>query len=170
MRYWLKIQYPQLQDISRNPSDIWLEVGKEDAADCMGTGDLVLIYESKGGRSRADGKAYWPGRKGIVALVEVTDLNLKEGFGHETVEYIGRTNLPSEINTVSRRLVAYTRMIDSSGFCSNDDVCACFGYSRGFHFMGFGKSGLKEISKENFQFLMNHFQLDGSGEGIDSES
>ncbi len=153
MKYWMKVRWPKLRDVPSSDG-IRLQDGLGSAARDMRPGDLVFEYESKNGRKRVDGLEYCDGRRGIVALAEVTEINIEQSFETEAVEYenfrVGKT--------VGWNLVARLRVIDDSRYCPNEDVCDCFGYVRGFHFMGFGKGGLKQLSEEQFRYLRDHFR------------
>ena len=155
MTYWMKTRWPALRDRAHEPNDIWVDVGKEDAAKEMRPGDSVFIYEIKNGKPRKDGLKYRLGRMGIVALVEVDDVDLHEGFEQVRVDYV---YLKPHKNFISYKLIARTRPVDTSRFCCNEDLCDCFGYKRGFHFMGFGKNGLKKLAEKEVKCIQNHFR------------
>lgn len=153
MNYWLTTQWPPTQDSPREHGGVWLRNGKEDAGRNMRPGDLVFIYETKTGRPRKDGLAYWPGRQGIVVLAEVLDVNLEEGFARSYEVY-------SDDSELLWKMIAQTQTIDSSNFCRHDDVCDCLRYSRNYFFRGFGrsKSGLRELFEPEFRCLRDHFR------------
>jgi hypothetical protein len=153
MKYWLTTQWPPRLDSPRVHEGVWLQEGKEDAGRDLRSADLVFIYETKTGRRRQDGLGYWSGRQGIVALVRVVGVNLEKGFAQFHEVY-------SDGDELLWKMVARTRLIDSSHFCQHDDVCDCLGYSRNYFFRGFGrsKSGLKELSKPESACLRGRFR------------
>ncbi len=153
MKYWITTHWPPTKDTpARQQDGVWLQEGKEDAGKDLSPRDLVFIYETKTGRPRKDGLAYWPGRQGLVVLIEISDVNLKKAFYQSHEKY-------SDGGQLFWKLVARTRAIDSSHFCHHDDVCDCLGYSKDYYLRGFGKdkSGLKELSDTEFRCLRRHF-------------
>ena len=81
MRYWLTIHYPKVEDGSDHyPLRVWLQDGTEAAGAKLATGDLVLVYETKGGPARwvrsANGVMrkvpVKSGRQGIISIARAT--------------------------------------------------------------------------------------------------
>ena len=153
MKYWLTVHWPPTLDGARVQGGIWLQEGKEDVGRNLSRDDLVFIYETRTGRPREDKLGYWPGGQGIVALVEVVDVNLEQAFTLSHEAY-------SDGSELLWKMVARTRPIDVTHFCSHDDTCDCLEYSRNYFFRGFGrsKSGLRELTKSEFGCLRNHFR------------
>lgn len=153
MKYWLTIHWPPLRNSPPWQDGVWLAEGKEGAAKALSPGDLVFVYETLTGRPRRDRLRYRLGRQGLVALFEVMDVNLDPGFDQWREVYRDGTQLVW-------KLVGTTRTIDDSHYCPHQDACSCLGYSHKYSFQGFGKdkSGLKELSEQQFAGLRNLFQ------------
>jgi hypothetical protein len=151
MKYWMTTQWPPTEDSPHEHGGVWLAEGREDAGRDLKRGDLVFIYESKTGRPRRDGLGYHPGKQGIVALVEVaSDVNFA-GFVQSSEEY-------SDGSQLLWKMVVRTRTKDSSHFCPHDDVCDILGYSRNYYFRGWHRSGLGELSEEQYKQLRKCFE------------
>ena len=144
------IQWPLTTDDKIDKHrNVWIIEGSEEAAISMHPGDLLLIYETKWGKPRADGVDYHPGKRAVVATAEISDINTKEGLKRETENY-------SDGDQWVWKEIARTTNLDSSMICMHDDVCDCLGYSRKYNFRGFGKSGLKVITKKQYECILQH--------------
>jgi hypothetical protein len=153
MKFWLTTQWPPTKDLPSlgHREHIWLKAGQEHVGTNLKPGDLVFIYEYKTGKPRKDKMAYWTGRQRIATLAVILDVNLKEGFDKSHEEYSGGSQ------TVWK-LVARTRTINSLYSCPRSKVCDCLGYKKNYSLIGFGESGLREITDTQFACLLLHFK------------
>jgi len=154
MKFWLTTQWPPTKDLPSlgHREHIWLKVGKEQVGSDLKAGDLVFIYECKTGKPRKDKVAYWTGRQGIVTFAVILDVNLGAGFAKSHEKF-------RDGSEIVWKLVARTRTINNSYFCSRDKVCDCLKYSKKYLFRGFGedRSGLKKLTEAQSGCLLLHF-------------
>jgi len=157
MKFWLTTHWPNDKTMAREEpkQGIYLQNEQEAAADSLEVGDLVLFYETKGGKTivkrNSDGSETkyppWRGRMGIVTLGEVvTKLQDQDDDGRERY---------SDGSKKWWRHKAETRSLNSTGFVSQEDACRVLGYEANYFFLGYGnlKSGLGELSKDQFNEL-----------------
>ena len=161
MKYWLTTHWPPREDVpsTQSPYGVWVQNKKEHLINRVSPGDLVLIYETRNGRTQvrdfANGStqeiACRPGRAGIVALVEVTGRaeRLNESFEEHYTNG----------SKAWWRYCAPTQPINSAGFIPREVVNTILGYARNNVFRGFGDghSGLKEITSVVFNNLLQLF-------------
>jgi len=122
-------------------------------------GDIALIYECQSGKHEvyrlADGTKSIArrrkGRAGVISLVEVTGAP-RQPENSEPQEYTDGTS-------AWWQFYAPTRVINSSGFIPRERVAALLGFKLAFNFHGFGdhNSGLKRLSAEVFQNILEEF-------------
>ena len=160
MNYWFTTHWPLPKGAAPHPpSGVWAKDEHRHLIEEVAPGDLVLIYETKSGRTAkmraASGQferiVRGKGREGIVALVEVTDRAVPLE-GAEEQEYEDGT-------TRWWRYRAETRPAGDAGFLPRVEVCKIMPYSQDYVFRGFGtqRSGLKRISPETFARLREAF-------------
>ncbi len=154
-KHWLTMHWPHLKNGTREHGDcgVWLQKGKEAAAEYLKPGDLVFVYETKTGKPRKDGEEYHHGRQGIVALARITHIDLKRGFGLSKELY-------TDGSQTTWKKVAHTCAIRKRRFCHHDDVCQSLGYSTNYFFRGFGieRSGLNKLTASEFKQISLHFK------------
>ncbi|MBN1862669.1 MAG: hypothetical protein JW790_03395 [Dehalococcoidales bacterium] len=161
MNYWMTTHWPPfLKDKPNPPSPlpdpgyfyrVYLPDGREQAGQEMREGDYVFIYESKTGRTLKNGEEYAVGRQGVVALVRVFT-SIQEIPSEEPDEY-------QDGSIICWKWQAITQ-VKELGFCSRDNVCRILDYSADYAFHGFGDqhSGLKRLTREEFEPLLYCFR------------
>lgn len=161
MHYWITTHWPRREDesIDEPHEGVWVQDGKQHLIDQVAPQDLVFIYESKSGpaaiREYVDGTtrriACRPGREGIVALVEVTEM----AFQPEE----SRPEKYDDGTELWWRYYAPTRSVNSAGFLPRIEVASLLGFSDRYVFRGFGDehSGLKQIPEETFERIRDAF-------------
>jgi len=139
--------------------------GRETSVSDMDKGDLVFIYESKTGRAEVEiikGEKNITrchiGREGIVVLAEIITKPYKDEDSEPT-KYIDNTE-------IWWRFYAKTKNINSHGFISREKVNEILGYDKDYHYRGFGtkRSGVKEITRLQYQELLKYFLKDDEKE------
>jgi len=156
MRCWLTTHWPPREDepINRN-SGIWLPDGRESAGSLLSTDDLVMVYESRSGRTEIrkapDGSNKLVrcrlGREGIVHYGRVS--------GPLTADPTSVSQQYTDGTTIWWRWYAPVVVLSRSGFVTRQDTNAVLGYKTTYNFHGFGHlhSGLREISVKEFEQL-----------------
>jgi hypothetical protein len=161
VRYWLTTHYPPLKkdEPKTEKTGVWVRDGKQDVLGEMQPGDLVFIYESKSGKAvivkTADGRIETvpriQGRGGIIKLAEIkskaTDRG-KEGYKY----YADGTK-------TWWRSKADADVINRNGFVERRSLTKILGVSENYVFHGFGdkQSGVKQLSKTEFESIRNAF-------------
>lgn len=161
--YWLTTQWPQKNENGDNKphSGIYLADGRHEVGRKVNPGDGVVIYESRSGPSllKKDSSGNvvkihrHPGKEGIVSLANVTSkLNEKPEKD------------PEEYN--NGRILWWKWHVDTNkpndaGYLPRLKVNEILGYSANYYFRGYGKnkSGLGEITKEQYENISKHFQI-----------
>jgi len=159
-RYWLTTHWPPLEteDVSLG---VYICNGRQEAGRDLQVGDMVLIYEAGSCpdvlRRKADGSPpewlkHRSGRKGIVAIIQLSEALLLKGDEPETLYRDG-----------SKRLwcwQAQGRMVNVSGFVPSRRAAEVMGKGTGFHFRAIGKrqSGLLEITEATYRALVDEFK------------
>lgn len=161
MNYWITTHWPRLvnEPTSEPHEGIWVQDGKWDAIKRVAPGDLAFIYESRTGRNvlrrNAAGEEITvprgTGREGVLALVEITAAP-NQPDDSQPERYTNGT-------TAWWRFYAPTRSLNSGGFIPRTDLAALLGYAPNYGFRGFGDlhSGLKEISEDTFNRILQTF-------------
>ena len=153
MRYWLTTHWPPRQG---NPQDstsgVWLPDGRETAGSKLAPGDLILVYESRSGRTEIrqlpDGSAKkFPcqtGKEGVIFYGHITE-NLSTIPGSQPEHY-------TDGSSIWWRWYTPMTILSRSGFVRREDVAVALSYKPAYNFHGFGTlhSGLREISAGEF--------------------
>jgi hypothetical protein len=79
VNYWITTHWPPLEDESSAGAAVWIPEGRQQAAKDLKSGDLIVIYETKSGRTEVstslDGsteeKRRKPGREGMIGYGRV---------------------------------------------------------------------------------------------------
>ncbi|MBM4147854.1 MAG: hypothetical protein FJ224_02255 [Lentisphaerae bacterium] len=161
MNYWITTHWPPRADNSkREPSGVWLPDGRQQAGVQLHADDPVLIYESRSGRTelreKADGSTYAVksvrGKEGIVAVTRAL-----EGIHRNPDTTVTRYVDGTEICWCWQ---AATELLSSNGFVQRAELNRVLGYKPSYNLRGFGdrKSGLKRISKEEYETLVAIFK------------
>jgi len=161
MNYWVTTHYPPTVDNDQyNLTGVWIVDGKENAAEKLKPGDIVLIYQTKTGKSEirqeVDGTRKIvkciEGKEGIVSITKAKNKLLKDPKFLVT-EYI---------NGEKRWWCwhAETKKITTSGFVSREELNSVLGYKNNYVLKGFGdlKSGIKLITQNEFEQLLKLFK------------
>lgn len=161
MAFWMTTHWPRREDRSLEEPryGVWVQNKKKKLIDRVSPGDLVFIYETKSGpaikQTYVDGSVKsvrrHPGGEGIVALVEVTEV-ASQPEDSQPEEYADGSKL-------WWRYCAPTRSINSGGFIPREEVSGLLGYDNSYNFHGFGEkhSGLKEITADLFDQILDRF-------------
>ncbi len=161
MNYWVTTHYPPtVDDIYNDLTDVWIVDGKQKAAEKLKSGDIVLIYQTKTGKSEIkqniDGSRKIvnriKGKEGIVSVTKVKTKLLKNPE-FPIIEYV---------NGEKKWWCwhAETEKITTSGFVSREDLNLVLGYKKTNVLKGFGdkNSGIKLITKNEFEQLLTLFK------------
>jgi hypothetical protein len=161
MNYWVTTHWPPREDNSKELVDaIWVPEGRETAGKDVRRGDLVVIYQSKYGRTllkrQSDGKELrvksMRGKEGVIAIAEAQD----------SIYALGDTT-PSDYadgSSIWWRWYAPLKLITRTGFVPRQSLNEILGYAPNYSLHGFGdaKSGLKKVSKEQFDQILHNFK------------
>lgn len=161
MNYWITTHWPPRTDNpTREPSGVWLPEGRQQAGVELRVGDPVLIYESRSGRTelreRADGSTYEVksvrGKEGILAITRAVEGIHRDRTIKETRYKTGRP--------ICWCWKAATELLSSNGFVPRTELNRVLGYKPTYNLRGFGdhKSGLKRISKTDYEALLGIFK------------
>ncbi|MEM7577499.1 MAG: hypothetical protein AAF328_08495 [Planctomycetota bacterium] len=158
MRYWITTQWPSPSTPPRKHRNIFLPNGREAPGKRVQVGDRVAIFELKTGRSEVvlgeDGpkviKARADGAQGIVTIGEVTSPVKSSGRPPSTY---------TDDSEIWWRWKAETGGHNDEGFVPTSEVTRILGFASNYGFRGFGeaRSGLKEISGNQFLELAAFF-------------
>ncbi len=160
MDYWMTTHWPHRTDHQDGVHEnIYLPDGREDAGADLQPGDMVLIFESRTGRTEIrrhpDGRTEEvpcrTGKKGIVAVAEVAS-ELEEIPGSSLEEYTDGTK-------IWWRWAARTRNSFTNGFVPAEEANRLLGYAQNYTFRAFGdrKSGLKKLTAHQYEQLLEAF-------------
>lgn len=163
MRFWLTSHWaPREGRSSRPPSGIYLQEGNQEVGAAIRPVDRVLIYQAEGGPTLVeedDGEKVFirhhGGSGGIVSVGRVTSrLTPDNADGPDRYLYGKR------IREIWWRWRARTESISHSGFVPRREINRILGSKPHYNFRGFGdgNSGLKEISKEDYERLVDAFK------------
>jgi RecB family endonuclease NucS len=161
MNWWVTTHWPPRED---NPDEIadglWVPEGREVAAEDVRKGDIVVVYQAKGGRTEVrrqpDGKELLvknlKGKEGVIAITEA-----------QSTLYALEGSTPEEYTDGSKiwwRWYTPLRLITRSGFVSRQGLNTILGYAPNYSLHGFGdaKSGLKKISQREFDQILIAFR------------
>lgn len=161
MNYWITTHWPPYKGKNHKnvAKEIWVPDGREEAGKDLRAGDLILVYQSRSGRTikitEANGAVKnltsTQGKEGIIAITEAVDSLCCNGNDTET-EYTNGTK-------IWWRWHAPLKIVSKSGFVNREDINIILGYKPNYNLHGFGdcKSGLKKITKEEFDSLRKKF-------------
>ena len=160
MNYWITTQFPPLEvDEIEAHSGIYLPDDRVEAGRNIQPGDMVLIYESKTGRTIVkkylDGtKEYFKsiiGKQGIVSIARVTSRLLRDD-NSEATHY-------TDGSKIWWLWYATTSPVSNNGFVHRTEVNKVLSYKELNPMRGFGdkQSGVKKITKEQFDNLVELF-------------
>jgi len=172
MRYWLTTHWPPRKgEENKYCLGIWLKDGKENVGSDINKGDIVLFYELKTGRAerRLDSKGNKVivpcnvGKQGIVKIGKI-----KESLHACADKSIEKYTDGSE---AWWRWNAEADLITRSGFVPRIKVSEVLNFKSNYPYKGFGKgnSGLKQISKEQFEKLLGLFKQNLKNKQIKSK-
>jgi hypothetical protein len=161
MNYWITTHWPPREGSDPNEigDGVWLPDGREEAGKDFSPGDRILIYQSRNGRTEirtlSDGSTEKilciKGKEGFVAVGEALSKIYKNGDAKPS-KYIDDTE-------ILWCWQADIKLLSKSGFLSREDANNILGYKKRYNYRGFGDfhSGLKKISKEEFDKLLTKF-------------
>lgn len=161
MNCWITTHWPPSEDEPDNiAKGLWLPDGREAAGKDVRKGDMVVVYQTKTGKieekRQPDGKKFFvrrlKGKEGIIAIAEAQG-PLREDKGSTPKRYTDgserwwRWYTPLKIKT-------------RSGFLSRERLNKILSYKPNNLLRGFGdlKSGLKNISREEFEQILDAFK------------
>lgn len=160
MNWWVTTHWPPREDDPENVANgLWVPDGREIAGADVLKGDMVVVYQAKTGRTevrrQSDGKEILvkniKGKEGVIAISEAQgSLYALEGSIPE--KYTDGTE-------IWWRWYTPLKIITKSGFVSRQRLNEILGYSSDYSLRGFGdaKSGLKKISREEFDQILRAF-------------
>lgn len=160
MNYWLTTHWPALEGQEDSAeTGIYLPDEREEAGEDIRPGDMVLIYESRTGRTvvREDvhGNKHYiksvPGREGIVSIAEVQTPLLRDNDS-EVTRYADSTE-------IWWRWYAVANPVSSNGYVPRVEVNRVLGYKNNYPMRALGErhSGLKKLTKEQYYKLVELF-------------
>lgn len=160
MRYWVTTHWPPRIDEAENgESGVWLPEGREAAGKNLSPGDMVVIYQALAGRTEIrklpNGKEKRipcrSGKGGVVQYGKVTD-ELATLPDSRPEHYTDGT-------TIWWRWFAPVKILSRSGFVPRVELAHSLRFKPKYPFKGFGtlKSGLKEITKAQYQDIITKF-------------
>jgi hypothetical protein len=162
MHYWVTSHWPphDYETLEESMSGLWLPDGREGAGADFRAGDIVLVYQSKTGRTeirkRNDGSTVKiktaEGREGIIGVTSArTDI------------YALQDSTPTDYTngtTLWWRWFASLETISRAGFVSRAEMNTTLGYKENYSARGFGDShsGLKKITEDQYIHILNIFK------------
>lgn len=159
MNYWLTTQWPPEVGDPRGHKGVYLRDGRQQAGRDLRPGDIVLIYESRGGKEplKLDNRGQLRpvkrqrGGGGIVAIAEVLTKLKDRG---------GRPTLYKDGSKIWWRWHTKIRTVSESGFVPMKDVNRVLRYKKRNVLHGFGDlhSGLKKLEEEEYHALHDTFR------------
>lgn len=170
MKHWITIHWPLTLEMPRDMphQGVWVRNEKEHVVTGMEPGDLVLIYETKDGRTvikrdvagNETRSRYRKGAMGIVALVRVR--SRLEDIGVEGwEEYIGGKK-------TWWRYHAETEPVSSAGFVPMDKTREILGFEPATSLRFGDTSGMRELSKSEFEALWMEFRSETNTSDIET--
>lgn len=171
--YWVTTQWPHRQGTPKDAprEGVYLPDDRKEAGADIRPGDLVVVYESKGGRDlvRKDvsGKKetvkHHVGREGVVSILRITS-RLYADDESEEQEY-------SDGTKIWWKWYADTEPYFSSGFLPRQELNVLLGYKIDNALRGFGDkhSGLKKIDRDTFLKIEEAFRCAGAFPGLKPE-
>lgn len=160
MRYWVTTHWPLREGWTEEASAaVWLPDGRESAGAGLDVGDMVIVYESKSGRTqlvaRPDGSCWpvgcRPGREGVVYYGRVIE-PLHADSEAEPEQYV-------DGSVIWWRWTARLEVLSRSGFLARPAFLGHLGLNPTWNLRGFGTkhSGLKEIDQPTFESIVRDF-------------
>jgi len=162
LNYWLTTHWPPRIDDDPNDvaNGVWLPNGREQAGADLKTGDKILVYQARSGRSERrktiDGNEIVvpciEGREGIIAVCEAQS-EIYENEDSEPSIYVDGSE-------IWWRWHAPLKTLSKSGFVSREIMNSILGYKPNFNLRGFGDfhSGLKKITIDQYFELLKLFR------------
>lgn len=139
MNHWVTTQWPPQADQPESPPDgVYLPDGREEAGADLREGDLVLIYQSRTGRTEIRHRPAGTrervrsirGKEGIVAIARARD-GLSEREGSTPTEYQNGTR-------IWWRWWTRVELLSRSGFVPRIELNRVLGYDPTYSLRGFG--------------------------------
>jgi hypothetical protein len=165
MRYWLTTHWPRFKDQPDSiPDGIYLADGRQSAGDDVASGDRVLIYQFKSGRSvltidtrgNERSRTRRRGAGGVIVVAEVTT--------RVEADPLSRPESYSDGTTIHWKWKAETRVLLRNGFVSKADINRIvFSENHPIRAIGKQKSGLKELSRDEFEAIVSAFTKNANG-------
>lgn len=161
MNYWITTHWPPRidDDESFTRAGVWIPEGRQQAADDLTADDLIVIYETKSGRTEIrefqDGTIRKipckPGREGMICYGRV-ESPVSAKPDSQPQKYVDGTE-------IWWRWHAPVSILSRSGFLERSDVLQILGYNPTWNLRGFGDyhSGLKKISRSEYNALIKGF-------------
>ena len=161
MNYWITTHWPPRNndDESSTGTGVWVPEGRQQAADDLKKGDLIVIYETKSGRTEIreslDGSieeiSCKPGREGMICYGQV-ESSVSAIPDSQPNRYVDGTE-------IWWRWYAQVSILSRSGFLKRSNVLEILGYNSTWNLRGFGDyhSGLKKISRSEYNALVKGF-------------
>lgn len=161
MNYWMTTHWPPREDDPDNvASGVWVPDGREIAGSDLETGDFVLIYQARSGRTElrrapdgtVDRVRCLKGAGCIIAIAKVKERLFEDPESRPT-DYTDGTR-------IWWRWFAPIDVLSRSGFVPRAELNNVLGYAQSYSFRGFGHyhSGLKKISAEQYYALTDLFR------------
>lgn len=162
MNYWITTHWPprQGEDESGSTTGVWIPEGRQQAAEDLGPGDLVAVYQTKYGRTAIydlpDGQRQRVdctlGREGIICY-GTADSGISAIPDSGPEKYADGTE-------IWWRWHASVSVLSRTGFVPRQDLLGILGYRPNYNLRGFGEyhSGLKKVTQEQFDALVRRFQ------------
>lgn len=160
MNYWITTHWPPREGSSSDsPPGIWLPDGRESPGAKIARDDLVLIYESRSGRTllrqMPDGSTSRvrckPGHEGIICIGCV--------HGPLATDASSFPESYADGTTIWWRWYAPVEVVSRSGFVPRSELASILGYKLSYNFRGFGEqhSGLRKISEAEYTKIVRRF-------------
>jgi hypothetical protein len=161
MNYWITTHWPPRndEDGSDTGTDVWVPEGRQQASEDMRADDMIAVYETKSGRTEIrqhqDGSTFKtackPGREGVICYGRI-DARISADPESQSQDY-------SDGTSIWWRWYAPISILSRSGFVGRQRVLEILGYRSTWNLRGFGdfKSGLKKITKAEFDLLVQEF-------------
>jgi hypothetical protein len=162
MNYWITTHWaPRAGEQDVPPSGVWLSEGRQKAGADLAADDRVLIYQAATGRTEirllANGQQQkrrrTRGREGVVAITRACGPITGDPQALPTQYTDGTTLLWS--------WRAPTVILSSKGFVPRKELNSILGFHADYQLRGFGAghSGLKKITKTEFDSLVSAFKV-----------
>ncbi len=146
MRYWLTTHWPPREDAPNDENRyVWICNGEQGAGANVARGGLVLVYESRSGKTkvceRPDGTTEkvrcLQGKGGIIYYGKVT-ANLAADPERQPDRYTDGTS-------TWWKWCAPLEILSRSGFVGCEDVATALGYTPNYSFRGFGQGDRADL-------------------------